>query len=440
MYRLANKSLTHWLQSIDRKPVVLRGARQVGKSTLVKLLAQANGFTLHEINLEKVFLQSTENEISIEKVISEVESISKNPVGKKSIIFFDEIKKQPSVYSALRYFREERPDIPVLAAGSLLEVYVEEFEHSVPVGRVQYYHLGPMNFFEFLHALGEKELLKKLSNYNPFDELPDRVHQQALDFFSIYLSVGGMPEAVKKYRDTGSFLSVAQVHESILQTYQDDFYKYATRTQVTKLQTLFRSLPSKIGQKIKWSEIDPTTKAFDLQRCYQLLVKSGVVLNCCHSNATSLSLEATLDEKTFKPYFLDVGLLSSRLQLNTSAFDLKADSPIKGTFYEQFIAQHLAFYRGPLVRPELSYWLRDKKKNLAEIDFIIEKKLQKFPIEVKDQPLGKMQSLKLFCNQHKTKTAINFCLKKPKKEKINNTEVLCIPIYAVQYLKKYLLD
>lgn len=437
--RNALEQLKEWNQSPTRKPLVLRGARQVGKSTLIEHFAKSNGLDLHNINLDITKLNLPKN-INIDLLLKEIEALSEKKIGDNSIIFFDEIQKQMELFSYLRYFYEKRPDLKIIAAGSLLEFYIENLKGDIPVGRLQYYFLGPITFFEYLKSTGKKLLYEHLIEFinGKSETIHSRYHQQALEQFSIYLRVGGMPESTREYLKSNSIIKTNQIHQSIIQTYEDDFSKYAERSQLDKLNTLFRVIPSRVGEKIKWSQIDISVKARDLAKSFDLLCRARIMHRCVHTNATGLSLEGQADEKIFKPYLLDVGLMLSKLDFVQKPFDLHADAGEKGKIYEQFVAQMLILAKGPIYEPHLYYWLRDKSSNKAEVDFIIQFQGETIPIEVKNQPLGKMKSLKLFCNEKKIKMAVNFHLNEVQMDKIENTKIYRLPIYLSEKIYQIL--
>jgi predicted AAA+ superfamily ATPase len=415
MKRLAINDLKIWLLQNKRKPLILRGARQVGKSTLVKLFAAENALDLVEINLEKIKISSFENsELDIHKIIQEIEYKSQKRITKKTLLFIDEIQESPRAIMALRYFYEERPDIAVIAAGSLLEFALNDQDISIPVGRVEYYHLGPMSFEEFLLALGQENLVMNLR------KKPEATGQLVFDklcrHLKEYYYIGGMPEAVATYVETKSFLAVASVHRSILETYKDDFPKYATKAESVNLGVLLSTISRHVGKKIKYSELLRDVKHSSIKKALWLLENARIVFRCTHSNASGIPLLGQIEESVFKIYFLDIGLLNSLLGIEAEE-TLKTDdhnlnNNIQGLLAEQFIAQQLKFLSQKSASETLFYWLRDLKKQGAEIDFMIQKSSEIIPIEVKSGKSGTLKSLIVFAFEKKIKSAIRFDLKK----------------------------
>ncbi len=407
MKRLAIDHFSNWFNEKKRKPLVLRGARQVGKSTLVKLFAAEQKLDFVEINFETIQFRTLSSEvIDVDDFISECESKFKTQLGPRTLLFLDEIQKSPKAFMLLRYFYEKHPEIPVIAAGSLLEFIFDQPEFSAPVGRVDYYHLGPMNFIEFLWACGEEKLVqnwqKNNGNINSanFDILQKRLHQ--------FLFVGGMPEAVLKFTETENPKFVRKVHQSIIQTYADDFPKYTKKSDYDKINFVYSKIHHMFGKKMKYSELASEYQSKQIRIAIELLEKARVLIRCFHTNATGISLSGTEDDSVYKCFDLDVGLLCAKfniawediMHLNT------IDSPIKGLIYEQFAAQHLAYLQTGAEAPKLFYWLRDKKSQSAEVDFVIQLGQIILPIEVKSAKSGALRSLNQFMGDKKFPKAI----------------------------------
>ncbi|GIL17928.1 MAG: hypothetical protein FMNOHCHN_03618 [Ignavibacteriaceae bacterium] len=406
MFRYAENELTEWLTDKGRKPLVLRGARQVGKSTLVRNFTQNAKRELIEVNLEKIQLKSLKNEeINLKNLITEIEDRLNQEITNKTILFLDEIQAQPGIFKYLRYFYEERPDIPVLAAGSLLEFYLSEFEISVPVGRIQYFFLGPMTYFEFLLALNKKLLIKRLESPS---ELTPVQHAEALKLFQEYLFIGGMPAAVKSYVQDQNFKKVRQIQDSILQTYQDDFLKYAKKSKIPHLHKVFDFVPYNLGRKVKYSAIDKTVQSVEIRKAIDLLTQARVILPVYHTNASGLPLSTFKEETVFKLYFLDVGLALCAQKVSWQELSSEEVLNQKGGTAEQFVAQHLFFREKGLTEPHLYYWLKDKTVGKAEIDFLFNFGRSIFPIEVKAGKTGSLKSLWQFLLEKKVKLAIKF--------------------------------
>lgn len=427
MERKAFKYLEKWYQKEKRKPLILRGARQVGKSTLVRLLAKRLGLQLVEFNFEIEKLKSAQSKIGekemnsfqFEHLIAEIESKKNTHLDKNCLLFFDEIQQQSELIPLLRYFYEKRPDVPLIAAGSLLEFALEKKAYSMPVGRIEYFHLSPMDFEEFLLATGKKKLNEQVNllfNKNlSYPELfqvnwPSYLGSELTQAVKDYLYVGGMPEAVDVFARTRSPIQVRDVHRSILQTYKDDFSKYATPATTVRLEELFNRLHLFIGKKVKYSELLIETRNREIKSALNLLFKARLLLFCKHTNGSGLPLRSLASDEVFKFYFLDVGLLGYLQGHTWSEIHNFNDLTLltKGDVAEQFLAQHLAYLDRGFEEPELFYWLRDGKSVNAELDFLFSCESQIYPIEVKAGKSGKMKSLVNFCSERKLKYAFRF--------------------------------
>ena len=446
MRRVAEEHLTEWFTNKDRKPLILRGARQVGKSTLVRLWSAARGLDLIEFNLEKEKIKSLDNEtLSINQVLDEIQLKKNKKITDQTLIFFDEIQEQPKLLSFLRYFYEERPEIAVISAGSLLEIALKSENFSFPVGRVEFYHLGPMSFKEFLWANNQNLLADKLDQL----DFGSSIHQIAKESFMNFLYVGGMPKAVDVFVKEKSLVPVRDVQEQILQAYLADFPKYNSRIKYERIQRVFRSCLHELGKKVIYQRFDPDSQSRDIKRVIELLIDARVLTPSFHSDGNSVPLAGEIDRSIFKLYFIDVGLMNAMLRIDFETIDveMKNNFNTKGIMAEQFVAQHLNQVMGPSLQPELFYWLRDKGIQKGEVDFLLENKQKIVPIEVKSVGSGHLKSLFYFSKEKKVNMAIRFSLMPFGIEKIKHEiegEVIVmnlvnLPIFATQWCIKFLL-
>jgi predicted AAA+ superfamily ATPase len=447
MKRKAELDLKKWYESTYRKPLVLRGARQVGKSTLVRNFAAGMGLDLIEVNFEKVSLKTPDQSLDLKLILPEIEYLTKKRFGPKTLLFLDEIQDSPKMITGLRFFKEDRPDIAVIAAGSLLEFALSTKEISIPVGRIAYYHLGPFTFTEFLNATGNHRLLEVLADYKNIPEFADEALKK---LYLKYLYIGGMPEVIQTYIQTENNLNeVRKTQEFIIQSFRDDFHKYSTRTEIVRVRKVFDSMTRIIGKKVKYTEIDSDEKSRDLKRAIELLVFARVILPSLHSNGTSAPLKAFEDSSVYKLFFLDVGLLGCLFNTNFNA--IEADKSLRGILAEQFIAQHISELAGSHITPQLHFWLNDKKVNRAEVDFLIELGSAVFPVEVKSGSTGHLKSLFLYLANHKSiKKSVHFgshsfALRKLDYHIASGNESLAVkaqlfqvPLYLVEQLKDIL--
>jgi predicted AAA+ superfamily ATPase len=439
MKRFAQATLKNWFDKSDRKPMVIRGARQVGKSTLVRLFCEENKLELIEVNLEKTKIKAVDaDDFRIAAVLEEIQLRYKKKIGKHSIIFLDEIQEQPKMLKMLRYFYEDCPDCAVIAAGSLLEVAFNSENFSFPVGRVEFLYLGPMTFFEFLIASDRRDLRDEILSLN-FSPAVVSIAQEA---FKNFLYIGGMPQAVSAFLRTGSMLEVRPVQEQILQAYRADFPKYNSKVNFNRIQRIFLQGATQVGKKVIYQKFDSESQSRDIRRVVELLIDAKVFLPCFHSDGNSSPLLGEVDHNVYKIYFLDVGLMNCLMQVEFDHLDAEFRSQFKtkGAMTEQFVAQHLYYAKGIQLEPQLYYWLRDKGTQKAEVDFLIENRGTITPIEVKALASGHLKSLLYFVQTKKTKLALKLALCPFKREVITSkghgiaagSTLVHLPIWAVE--------
>ena len=443
MYRSAERALAQWLAAPQRKPLVIRGARQVGKSTLVRQFAQSNHLHLNEINLERhPDLDPVFQTLDLRHIRRELQGLLNQPLlAPGSILFLDEIQATPHALPALRYFLEDHPELPVVAAGS--------HTFTMPVGRIQYFHLGPMSFEEFLAEL-DPPLLACLQGYTPEDPLPHTVHTRLSAYQREYLLVGGMPEAVAAYSSTRHFADVTPVHRSIVDTYQDDFAKYASARVRLRLQRVFNYVPRAVGRKTKYTQIDREETARELRAAIDLLAKARVIAPVFHSTCSGVPLHADVDWKTYKLLFLDIGLMNRLCGLDWLALKELDDRQLvnEGALAEQFVGQHLLYLEEGLETPRLNYWLREGKSANAEVDYAIARGAWIVPVEVKAGTSGTLRSLHQFALAKGTRLAVRFDLNPPTvhsiRHQVSGTRqsvemtLLSMPLYLVGQLGRLL--
>lgn len=435
MKRVATAYLSRWYQDKKSKPLIIRGARQVGKSTLVRLFCQDNGLNLIEINFEREKLKSLENEdFSLEALLDEIQLKKRQALTENSLLFFDEIQESPRMLKLLRYFYEEKPNLRVVAAGSLLEIALKAQDFSFPVGRIQFLHLGPMNFREFLWATGQEYLDEMLMN----KKMTDEVHQAGLVALKNYYYVGGMPEAVKEYAESKSLVRVREIQSQIIQAYTADFPKYNQRISVQRIARIYANIAQNLGKKIVFSKIDEESQSREIKRVLELLVDARVITPCLHTDGNQPPLLASADERIFKLYYLDIGLLGAALDTSLEGIE-KEMKKQDGVFAEQFVGQHLCYSIDQSVAPSLYYYLRDKGSQKSEVDFLLEKNQTIIPVEVKSSAIGHLKSLKLFCEAKKSKLAIKTSLNAfGKHENFSGaTELISVPLYAIDYFRHW---
>ena len=452
LQRDAENHLQNWFNNSPRKPLVLRGARQVGKSTLVRCFAEKNKLILNEVNLERhLYLDDIFKHLDIEQIIKEIEALTgKSIQAPNSLLFLDEIQATPHALQVLRYFYEEKPSIPLISAGSLLEFALSDHHFSMPVGRIEYYHLGPMTFKEYLAAV-ESPLIEYLTHFKLDQTIPEGAHKKLIKRQREFLFVGGMPEAVNAFSENGSLIDVTNVHRSIAETYQDDFAKYATHKDLILMQKVFRQIPRTIGQKVKYVNLSREDRSRKVKAIIDLLTKARVCHQVFHSHCSGIPLFADINENTYKLLFMDVGMATYLCGLDWIAFQSLNDQSIinEGGMAEQFIGQHLL---SPYDSPKLTYWLRESKSVNAEVDYVIARGNKMIPIEVKSGTSGSLKSLQQFALKKQTQFAVRFDMNLPSIQEIEHAArtsegsepvtytLLSLPLYMVEEFPRIVDD
>ncbi len=450
MQRQQLSFLTRWLHNYHRKPLIIRGARQVGKSTLVQLFAEQHRMTLLTANLERhPALANTFASNDPEKILQQIEALPRMPaVDAQALLFLDELQAVPEAIPALRYFYEDRPQLPVVCAGSLLEFVLAAHQFSMPVGRVQYLHMGPMTFSEFLLALGEDKLYQVVTEYQPSDEIGEVAHQRLLQLLRSYYFVGGMPEAVAAFAETRSYQAVSEVHNSIIETYRDDFPKYGKNRDQNRMLDVFNFAARNVGVKVKYSNISREDQSAVLKKDLELLCMARVISKVVHSHCSGLPLQASLEEKVYKLLFLDVGLMNAICGLNWRTLSQFDDLKLvnEGAIAEQFVGQHLQALLAESPNRELTYWLREGRSANAELDFVVALEGQIIPVEVKAGASGSMKSLHQFMAEKQAPFAVRFDAGLPAVSTVNavvnsdsqrkdvSYKLVSLPLYLVERL------
>lgn len=392
--------LSEWLTSKNRKPLIIRGARQVGKTWLVREFSKIVGRELTEVNFEKqpqianLFSSNNPSEILVGLGAYLNQSIESS----KSLLFLDEIQAAPELLSKMRWFAESLPELPIIGAGSLLEFTLEKATFSIPVGRISYMYLEPFSFEEFLLAKKKEQLYKYLHTYTLNLAIPQILHEQLDELFKEYVIIGGMPAAVKSWVTEQSLDRINQISHDLLGTYRDDFGKYRGHLPIERLDEILAGIPLQLGQKFIYSRINKAANTVSIKQALTLLNKAMVAHKINNTAANGAPLGAEVNEKYFKEIFLDVGLCSTSLGL--ILHQIKSTHEIslinRGGVAEQVVGQLLRTINPPYIEPALYYWHREKKGSEAEIDYVIQHRNQVVPIEVKAGSIGSLKSLHLF--------------------------------------------
>jgi len=426
-------TLQEWMKRKSRRPVLLRGARQVGKTYVVQELGRNEFDNYVHVNFEKnpeykdMFGTFSPKEI-LER-ISLLTGIEILPG--KTLLFFDEIQECPKAITALRYFYEEMPSLHIIAAGSLLEFALRSESLLMPVGRIQYLFMYPMSFMEFLDALGQEKLRKYVTDTSNFPDIPEEIHEKLLELVRKYFILGGMPAVIQDYLDSGNIIQCQRIQRSITDTFLDDFAKYAKEVKHQYLTKVFNAVPSMIGDKFMYARVDKDIKSRELKEAHNLLEMAGIIRKVFNTSGAGLPMKAGMKDNFFKTIFLDVGLLHSITGVYSETVSAKDFTSIyNGIIAEQFVGQELIAYQDPYTRPELYYWAREAKSSNAEVDYLVTVNNRIIPVEVKSGHIGKMKSLQMFMNKFSSMSGI--VISNSKYNVLKN--IRSMPFYALKSL------
>ena len=442
--RHIDEKLLEWKNTPRRKPLLIRGARQVGKSTAVRELAKTFRYFV-EINLEKQpdLQQLFPENIDVRKTCEKLSGALATPiVPGETLLFIDEIQVCQKALMALRYFKEDYPELHVIAAGSLLEFTLEELS-SFAVGRIRSLYMYPFSFDEFLMAQGLEMTVnfkKKATSQAP---LPDMTHKELVEQLRSFYLVGGMPAAVTEWIETHSYIEVSRVHNDILDTYQDDFSKYKRRISPVMLRQVLRSVALQSGRKFVYSTAAKDAHSSLVRETLHLLTLAGLITPVKHTDGTGLPLGAEESNNYAKYLFFDVGMMQTMLGIPSADILLasKTDLVNKGATSEVFAGLEIQKYSDCFRKPEIYYWQNIGKNSNAEVDYLMARGGLVVPIEVKASTQGSMQSLWIFMRKRKLHEAIRTSLEHfatfdyyDPEEQLAQRHVEIIPLYALSNL------
>ena len=401
MDRMFKTFLDGWLGGPSRMPLVIRGARQVGKTWLVRDLAKRKGLVLVEVNFERDSRSAQFfDHADPKRVFDDITlSLDINAEPDQAVLFLDEIQAAPEVLAKLRWFAEEMPELPVIAAGSLLEFSLAEFSSSMPVGRIRYAHVEPLSFCEYLIAHDRTKLLARLREWSPPDSLSLAVHEQAEAWFDRYAMVGGMPGIVSKELSGVSPGECRSLQRDLVQTYRDDFAKYSGRLEHQLLDPILLQVVRSLGSKFVYSQVGGGIKHYKVKKALELLAMARVCHLIPHSDANGFPLAAQVNDGMRKVSLLDVGFAHGLW--NTPAGQAfpgvgELAPQIRSGMAEQLAAQQLRLAVGdPTLMGQLYYWQRGGGRS-GEIDYLLELNGRVIPVEVKSGTAGSMKSLHHF--------------------------------------------
>lgn len=402
--------LNDWLDSSTRKPMVIRGARQVGKTWLIRDLAESSQRQLIELNFEKrPDLVSLFSSNEPKEIIANIAAFFGKAIEPQTtILFLDEIQAAPHLLAKLRWFAEDMQELAIVAAGSLLDFALADHEFSMPVGRISYTYLEPLSFEEFLEAIGHRELRTYLQTYHLNKEIPAAIHNRLIATVKEYLVIGGMPAAVSSWATQKNLEVINQIHFDLLATYREDFAKYRGRLATDRLEDVLASIPRQLGKKFVYSHANTEVNTPPLKQALDLLVKARVCHRAFATSANGLPLNAETKKKFFKAISLDCGLVSAELGLSLHQLSSVSELTLvnNGGLAEQLVGQQLRTLFPPFVPPMLNYWQRTEIGANAEIDYVIQHRNHIVPVEVKAGKAGTLKSLHEFMQRKGKKLAV----------------------------------
>ena len=419
--RFIDRYLSEWASRETHKPLLLRGARQVGKSTAVRHLAESFESYV-EINFEKQASYKPLfqiKDIDVKKIVSQIAAVAGKRIEPgRTLLFLDEVQACPEAIMSLWFFKEDLPELHVVAAGSLLEFVLEDLS-SFGVGRIHSMFMFPMTFDEFLIANDEQLLMEARNSASSSQPLPQPLYEKLVGLTRTFMLVGGMPEAVAKWVETHDYLACQEIQDDIVVTYEDDFPKYRKKIDPTLLRNTMRSAAVQATKKFVYSAVEGDYKAAEVKKALNLLTKAGIVIPVTHTDANGLPLGSEADKSYQKMLLLDTGLMLRLLNMTTGDVSELTEQILtsnvtdlvnKGPMAEMLAGLESLHYRTPNIRHEMYYWQRQAKNSQAEVDYISSYRQTVLPVEVKAEIQGGMKSLWIFMREKKLTNAIRSSL------------------------------
>lgn len=426
MERLAIQQLMDWRNKKDRKPLILNGARQVGKTWLLKEFGRREyKKTAYVVCRKNDLLRKTfEQEIDVDKILRTLRALTHIDITPgDTLVILDEVQDIPEAIEALKYFQEQAPEYHIAVAGSLLGISLHEGV-SYPVGKVDEINVYPMNFIEFLLAKGEEEACKLLVEHD-FETL-NLIHEKLVDLLRQYYYVGGMPEAVQKYIDTDGLKAVREIQLQILNGYERDFSKHAPREQVQRIRLVWQTVPSQLfkdNKKFIYGSLRKGARAKDFEIAIEWLVNSGLLVKVPLCMKPALPLKIYEEPSAFKLYTVDIGLLGAMVDTDPAQVLVRSNifSEYKGGMTEQYVLQQM------ISHGERNIYYHKTDESRLEIDFMVQRNGRLLPIEVKAEGNVKANSLTALLNDNPDLNAIRYSMLPYRQQ----GQLECIPLYAV---------
>lgn len=426
MKRKITQQLVDWKNSPSRKPLILNGARQVGKTFILREFGKEHYKNTVYVNFESNSSAASifGNDISPKKLIKYLEAETNEKIlPGETLIILDEIQSCERAVTSLKYFCEETPEYHIAAAGSLLGVAINRTQTSFPVGKVNILRLHPLDFEEFLIASGNDMLLDEIRHsFNTMEPMNEALHSKALGIYHDYLIVGGMPEVVKVFIETNSYIDAGLVQGSIIDNYAADMAKYASNSDAVKIRACYNSIPTQLAKdnkKFQYKIVQKGGSASIFGASLEWLKQAGVTLECQRVEQGTQPLPVYVDQTAFKIYMSDVGLLVNKSKMSVNTIITGEANIFMGAVTENYIAQQLAAKNYPLY-----YWATSNSQ--AELDFVFQKNDKIYAIEVKKGEHVRSRSLSVF----KQKFSPDFSIRFSQKNFGKTDDVISLPLYA----------
>ena len=431
------QNLIEWKDSKRRKPLILTGVRQCGKTYLLKEFGSEYFDNFCYINFESAGKYSAifEYDYDVKRILREIELAENVKItAGKTLLIFDEIQECPKAITSLKYFCENLQELHLVCAGSLLGVAIKKENISFPVGKVNRMQLYPMSFKEYLQAVGEGKYIELFNDWNINREIPELYTVPLERHLKNYYIVGGMPEAVKEFAESGDYAEVAKIQDEILSDYSDDFSKHAPISEIEKIRMIWDSIPKQLpkeNNKFVFSHVKEGKRAHELEAALQWLKNSGLVHLVELVQNAELPLSSNADSTYFKVYMADSGLLCRRLGLSYKNIleENTALSTFKGAITENYVLQEL------IVQNKVPYFWRSG--NTAELDFLFEEDGNVIPVEVKAATNTQAKSFKQFCKKYQNKTGFKLSLKNIAENDCEGTNAVNLPLYLLWNISLY---
>ena len=426
MKRKIYDALVSWKTKSNRMPLIVNGVRQVGKSYILQEFGRQefDSYIIVNLEIDKALVEKFEENLAPAAIIQYLESAhSRRIIPGKTLVILDEIQACERALTSLKYFCEQAPEYHIVAAGSLLGVAINRQKYSFPVGKVDEMTLFPMDFEEFLWALGREHFAKLIREHYESNK-PLDVHSMAVEFYNQYLIVGGMPAAVKEFINTNSFVAVADIQNRILNEYIADMAKYAEPATSIKIRACYESIPAQLAKenrKFQYSIVQKGGSTTLFGESIEWLRYAGIVLKCQKTTQGTIPIKVYVDLSDFKLYMSDIGMLTMQSGMVAQAIlsPLETETPFIGAIAENYVAQAFSANRIPLL-----YWKND---NTAEVDFVIQKGTDVIPVEVKAGTRTRSKSMNIFLTKYKCAYGIRIS----KKNFGFENGIKSVPLYAV---------